>query len=255
MTDPTHHLGKFVWHELLTTDVDRAKAFYAELLNWRFETVDMQGHKYTMLYAGERPQGGLLPLTDADLPPHWMAYVSVEDVDAAAAATKKAGGKVCVEPTSMPVGKFAVLEDPAGAYITAWRSNDGDGPDGQTPAVGEFCWDQLNVTEPDRVASFYGEVFGWTRGPFAEGDDTMSVFKRANDAPTASLLQAPAGTPAHWLTYVVVPDLARARDRAVRLGGKVLLEDLPVGDFGTIAVITDPDGAAIGLFEGRSESA
>ena len=55
------------------------------------------------------------------VPAHWMSYFTVDDVDAAAAKVKELGGNVCVPPTDIPVGRFAVVSDPAGATFSLFK--------------------------------------------------------------------------------------------------------------------------------------
>src|SRR5690606_28634429 len=103
------------------------------------ETAKMPGMDYTLVYAGERQIAGMAPMPPGmQAPPYWMSYVSVPDVDAAAATTRAKGGKVHLEPTDIPdVGRFAVLADPAGGVTAAFTSAHGDQPISE-PKVGEF---------------------------------------------------------------------------------------------------------------------
>jgi predicted enzyme related to lactoylglutathione lyase len=61
--------------------------------------------------------------------------------------------------------------------------------------------------------------------------------------------QAP-GVPSHWLAYVAVDDVVASTKKAKELGAKVLVDVLKVGDMGTMSVIADPTGAALGLWQG-----
>jgi len=122
--------GSFVWHELMTTNVEGAKKFYSALFGWKYEEMNMGQFAYTMFNAaGKEPSlGGMMPMEGPDfegVPPHWMTYVAVDDVDAAARKCQQLGGRVCVPPTDIPnsIGRFAVLTDPAGASIAVYRSS------------------------------------------------------------------------------------------------------------------------------------
>jgi predicted enzyme related to lactoylglutathione lyase len=67
--------------------------------------------------------GGMLPLQQPNVPPHWLAYIGVADVDAATRTAEAHGGKICMAPMDIPkVGKFAVLADPTGAMFSLFRS-------------------------------------------------------------------------------------------------------------------------------------
>jgi hypothetical protein len=65
-----------------------------------------------------------MPMTGPEwrgVPPHWMVYVAVDDIDAAARKVVELGGKVCVPPTTIPVGRFAVVNDPQGATFSLFQ--------------------------------------------------------------------------------------------------------------------------------------
>lgn len=121
MNDPFKTHGAFSWCELLTTDVDAAKRFYGTLFGWTLEDVNMTGMTYTVVKTGEQGIGGIMqtPPQAAGAPPHWGAYVTVDDVDATAGKAVELGAKICVPPTDIPnVGRFCVLQDPQGAAIS-----------------------------------------------------------------------------------------------------------------------------------------
>ncbi|MGH9943445.1 MAG: VOC family protein [Pyrinomonadaceae bacterium] len=116
---PAH--GTVCWTELASKDLDAAKKFYSELFGWKLTVSDVAGMAYTEFHAGGRPVGGMHQMTAefGDAPSHWMSYVAVDDVDAAAARVEALGGKVCVPPTDIPtVGRFSVITDPSGATIS-----------------------------------------------------------------------------------------------------------------------------------------
>jgi len=113
--------GDFCWYELATTDAEAAKKFYAELFGWEYKAGDIGGTSYNEIVANGRPVGGIhqMGAEFGGAPPHWMAYVAVDDVDASAKRVEELGGKVCVPPTDIPtVGRFCVVNDPAGATIS-----------------------------------------------------------------------------------------------------------------------------------------
>lgn len=110
--------GAMCWNELATRDVDRAQQFYGGLLGWTF--TKLADSDYYIILNNGRSNGGMLPM-DAnwgDLPPHWMVYFSVDDLDALIPKIEASGGKVHVAPTDIPSGRFAVIADPTGAVIT-----------------------------------------------------------------------------------------------------------------------------------------
>ncbi len=121
MSDTMKQPGAFSWNELTTTDVDGAKAFYAELLGWSMDDLPSGDTTYTMLKAGGQEVAGMMatPPEAASMPAMWGSYVTVEDVDAQAGKAETLGGKVLVPPRDIPnVGRFCVIQDPQGAVLS-----------------------------------------------------------------------------------------------------------------------------------------
>lgn len=118
--------GAFSWNELNTRDPERAKEFYGAVFGWRGQKFDMNGGPdYITWHIGdaEHSVGGMFDLRSAhvpdDVPPHWMVYFAVDDVDATAAKVEELGGDVAVGPDDIPrVGRFAVVSDPQGAHFS-----------------------------------------------------------------------------------------------------------------------------------------
>ena len=112
--------GAFSWCELMTTDPSAASRFYGELLGWKLETMNM-GMPYHVVKVGDASLGGIMgmpPGAPAGMPPVWVTYVTVADVDALVKRVAALGGTVRVPPTDIPtVGRFAVIVDPQGAAI------------------------------------------------------------------------------------------------------------------------------------------
>jgi predicted enzyme related to lactoylglutathione lyase len=122
MNDPFKQHGAFGWCELMTTDASAAKQFYGRLFGWSMEDKDMGQMTYTIVSAGGQQIGGIMktPPQACDMPPCWGTYVTVDDVDAVAKKAVELGGKVLMPPQDIPkVGRFAVLQDPQGAVISA----------------------------------------------------------------------------------------------------------------------------------------
>lgn len=120
MSDPFKQHGAFSWCELMTTDVEAAKAFYTKLFGWDTEDMSMPGMAYTVVKAGGNGIGGIMPMPKEakGTPPAWNTYVTVNDVDLTAKTAEQLGAKLCVPPRDIPgVGRFCVIQDPQGAVI------------------------------------------------------------------------------------------------------------------------------------------
>jgi predicted enzyme related to lactoylglutathione lyase len=112
--------GAFGWFELMTTDVESAKKFYSELLDWTTEDMPMSNMdmNYTVVNVENDQVAGIMPMPPnaGEMPPAWGIYITVKDVDATVAKAKELGGKILVEPQDIPeVGRFSVIQDPQGA--------------------------------------------------------------------------------------------------------------------------------------------
>lgn len=121
MSEQFKQHGAFSWVELLTTDVAGAKAFWGKLFRWTVEDMPMEGMTYSVIKAGDKQVGGMMPdpRVPHGMPPVWGVYVTVDDVDATAREAGQLGGKVLVAPTDIPnVGRFAVIQDPQGAVLS-----------------------------------------------------------------------------------------------------------------------------------------
>ncbi len=119
--------GAMVWNELNTRDPQVAQDFYGKVFGWTFEKDPNMD--YTVIRNNGRYNGGMLAITEAmgDMPPAWVAYFNVADIDATVAKAKQLGGQVVTEIMSNPdAGRFAVIVDPTGGFFTAMQANTAD---------------------------------------------------------------------------------------------------------------------------------
>jgi predicted enzyme related to lactoylglutathione lyase len=245
----THYTpSRFVWHDLVTTDLAAAERFYGELVGWEFRDASHEtAQPYRIMTKNGHEIGGLMLRPGPHIPPHFMGYVSVLDVDGTIDLVRQHGGAMLAGPMELSPGRLAVMQDPYGAVFALWKARKGDPAEVLAPALGSFCWDQLNTCDADGAATFYAKIFGWARAPF-ERKDGLSTWMRGNRQ-AASLMQAAQGTFAHWLSYIVIEALDTARERVKRLGGQVLVERVEVPGVGAFAVVVDNLGAMLALFQ------
>ncbi len=123
MSNPFDQHGAASWIELMTTDVDAAKAFYSSLLGWTTHDEPMgdTGQTYTVVKAGATDIGGIMrqPPGMEEVRPCWSTYITVDDVDATAQQAQALGATTIVPLTDIPnVGRFYVFQDPQGAVIS-----------------------------------------------------------------------------------------------------------------------------------------
>ncbi|MGI9201803.1 MAG: VOC family protein [Woeseiaceae bacterium] len=246
-------LGKVIWHDLLTEDIDSAREFYAGLFGWQFEeSRGSRGEKYVLARKGDILVAGILGVSmpdDGNAYTRWLPYISVDDVDAAAARGAADGANVVVAPRNVGFGRVAAITDPEGAVIGIARVSIGDPDDNTTAAApGRPVWTELLADDPAAAAGFYASMAGYDvrtierRGGeytllSSDGIDRAGVFEKPSDTDAQSI----------WLTAFGVEDPAAAAAKAESLGGSILLPASPDLRDGTTAVITDPSGAVLVL--------
>lgn len=251
--------GRFVWHELMTTDAAAAARFYADAVGWTAKDSGMPGMQYTLMHAGERQVAGLMALTDAakagGAQPGWTGYVAVADVDASAAQAASLGGRVLMPGMDIPgVGRFAVVADPQGAVIALFRGQ-GEMPEAAPMmAPGTVGWNELLAADAAAAWPFYEAMFGWTKGDAMDMGPmgTYQLFA-TEGVVCGGMMTKPAEIPAvFWAYYFAVPDIDAALARATAGGGKVLNgpEEVPGGAW--VVQALDPQGVFFALVGMRS---
>jgi len=109
----------FVHVELSSTDLDASKAFYGKLFDWKLEDMPMGPEaSYTMIQVGDGTGGGMMKQMIPGAPSSWLAYVLVDDIEAATRKAQALGAKVMKDVTEVPdMGWFSVIVDPTGAAL------------------------------------------------------------------------------------------------------------------------------------------
>jgi predicted enzyme related to lactoylglutathione lyase len=119
---------------------------------------------------------------------------------------------------------------------------------GNSPSLGQVSWNELISNDVAGATKFYTGLFGWQTEAFQGGGD-YTLFKQG-DTMVGGLMQCPkSGVPSHWLPYVTVADVDASAAKAKSLGAQIVAEPFDVPMVGRIAVVIDPQGAAVGLFK------
>lgn len=242
----THDTGRFVWFEMLTDDEEAIKRFYLELLPWKVEAMPMPEGAYSMIKAGETPVAGFAPLPRPGVSPHWVAYLSVDDVDAAARAVVAAGGDTLMDPIDIPgVGRAQPVKDDQGAAFFLFRAAEGDPEPAAGP--GAFHWNELWTPDPDKAARFFEKALGFSSRETEMPAGTYIVLTKGGKD-RGGILRAPdAAAPTRWVPYVEVADADAALARAKRGGATLLGEPIEVPEVGRFGLVADPQGGTLGL--------
>lgn len=251
--------GKFVWYDLMTTDLEAAQQFYTRLIGWGTQDFEGGDKPYTMWTVGERPIGGSMALPEeakqAGVPPHWLGFVTTTDVDETVKQAEGGGAIVRVPGTDIPtVGRFAILSDPQGAVFAVFSpSGDSPGSSGD-PGSGEVSWHELATEDLEAGWSFYQDLFGWSITEDMDmGEAGLYRMYGVDEAPIGGMYKRPPELPTSaWLFYIKVDDLDAAVTRVKELGGQILNGPMEVPGGDRIAQCMDPQGGAFALHASKA---
>ena len=246
--------GQFVWYELTTPDFEAAKKFYQPLTGWGTQAFD---NDYAMWTTSGQPIGGMFRLgpeqRSQGIPPNWMPYVEVNNVDESAKQATSMGGKTMHGPADVPGhGRFAVLADPQGAVFGIYKANEGSRAWDGKPVLGRFSWHELMTTDYKTAFDFYRRLFNWDAledhdmgpelGHYFEYGKKPTPFGGMYNRPAAM-----ANVPPFWLPYIFVKDVKKSTEMAKKAGAEVVTGPIQVPGGSWIVVLKDPAGAAIAL--------
>jgi uncharacterized protein len=250
-TRETAPVGAPCWVDLMTSDVDRARDFYGQLLGWTSnEPSEEFGGYFMFMKDGVPIAGGMPAMPDAGPPNIWSIYLSTDDAEKAVEVATANGARVIAPPMDVAdLGKMAVLIDPTGAAIGMWQPYTFHGL-GVLAEPGTPGWFELLTRDHAGAVDFYRTVFGWDTSTLHDTDEFRYTTANDGDTQLAGVMDAsgflPEGVPAHWSVYFSVTDTDAIAAKCTELGGAVEQppEDTP---YGRIAVLTDPMGARFKL--------
>ena len=252
-----HAPGIFCWVDLATTDAEGAKKFYSELMAWNMvDTQAGEGMVYTMMQLGEKIVAGLYGMGPEqraqDLPPHWMPFVSVSNVDETVEKTKLLSGTVIMEPADIfEYGRMANIQDPTGAILALWQPKQHIGAQLKNE-IGTVCWNELMTNDEQKAGEFYSELFGWTAKTQQMGDGSMYTMFNLGDTQVGGMMKIQeewGDVPPNWMVYFAVENCDTSVEKVTSLGGQIIVPTTAVPDVGKFAVIQDPQGAVSGIIE------
>lgn len=210
--------------ELVTSDLDTARIFYAGLLGWTY--ADSSGG--TAAYADGAPAAGL---RTGDGPARWWTVFGVADAGTARTAAERAGARLDGEDVHDPYGGVFRLRADATAVA---------------PGPGRPCWYEYMTEAPADVERFYADALGLhaTLPPGAP-DDSYALLL-AGGRPVAGRLALPPPLrgllPTGWMVYFAVADPDAVAARVTGLGGRLVAPPRDVAT-GRVAALADPGGA------------
>lgn len=251
--------GQFFWYDVMTTDTRAAAEFYSKVVGWGTQDASVGGKEYTVFTVDGKGVAGLMPIPEEaakhNVPPAWMGYILVADVDAAADELKQSGGVVHRPPETVPgVIRFGVVSDPQGAgFLIARGLSHEAPPEFPKGTPGTIGWHELYARDWKAAFAFYQGMFGWTLG---EGFDmgemgTYQLFATGGE-PVGGMMKMPPSIPCPcWGYYITVSGIDAAAARVKAAGGTVLMGPHQVPGGHWILQGTDPQQAYFALISDK----
>src|SRR4051812_8614295 len=245
--------SRFVWYELMTTNMERAVTFYSSVVGWQTRDQSQPGAPYVLFTVGGVSVSGLMDLSAEawrmGARPSWIGYIGTDNIGASADWIERLGGTVLVPPTEIPnVSRFSVVADPQGR-----RSGSCNGccprklrRAGFPPwavCAGTNCSHRTGWRLSGSPASFSG-------GRRPTPRRATPVYQLLSiGGETLGAIFGPRGFvgSAFWLFYFVVADIDQAVERVAEGGGKVLEGPTEVPGESWAAHCTDPQGVMFAL--------
>jgi hypothetical protein len=260
--------GLFSWTDISLPDPAGGSKFYADLYGWHGEDQhDPDGNYiYTMFSKDGKGVAGLGPqppgMAESGIPPMWISYVAVDDLDATIDKWTAAGGTVMMPAMDvMDAGRMAFVIDPLGAVLALWQAGAHAGAEAFTEH-GTMTWNELATRDSEAARSFYAAALGWEFEELQADapvemeywmvvlDSKVSGQPYRDDKYNGGVITMnenwPEDVPSHWMVYFQVDDTDESVARLESLGGKV---SVPAFDSsaGRIAVVGDPQGGTFSI--------
>ena len=122
MANPAY--GTIGWVDLTVPNAPKLRDFYEQVAGWRPEPLAMQGYDdFVMQDETGTGVAGICHArgNNAKLPPVWLIYIVVENLDLALQQCRKSGGEVVTPVRTANGSRYAVIKDPAGAHAALWE--------------------------------------------------------------------------------------------------------------------------------------
>lgn len=235
------HPGKFIWHDLLTPEPEKAGQFYQALFGWTIE----YHPDYALVRNGGKLIAGIVKAEPSNTQARdglWLPTVSVADVDVSASLVEANGGKVLKGPLDMGErGRAMLIRDSQQADLVLLSAK-GGAPADVDPAIGDWLWDEIWSTDPHTTEIFYAAVLGYDQ--VVERDDYTVLL---HDEKWRAGIRVVRDETQHllWVPVVRVADTKGTAKRVKDLGGLVWVEPGEVPNNPDIALIADTTGALL----------
>jgi len=242
--------GTFLGAGLATEDAAGAVEFYTALFGWDAEkTADGYAlHHQGRLVASVTQIGNSTPNVSKSF---WLVALVVNNVDLTMESARENGATIFRPVTNVQGGngRYLIVGDPEKAPVMFIEPR--DTPIGGTSGSGSWVWAELWCNDIDKEAAFYADVVGVGHQEIDRGGRPYHVFTSQGEY-RAGIIKIPAELETvkpGWAPYVAVTDLSATTAQVKKLGGTVVFSTLEHPADATVALILDPTGAALFLYQ------
>ena len=245
--------GTFSWAENISTDVDKASAYYQALFGWSARDLPMGANQhYKMFRLGEDKVAALIPMPPAmqtaGAASFWSNYVTVDDVDGLAPVVAAAGGTILFGPADVgDSGRMLYFQDAAGAQLGLWQPGSHIGA-GIVNVPGAMLWNELLTWDARASMDFYSRLLGWEFFTAECGYIFIRNLGR-NNGGILQLDDSFGDLTTHWRTYFHSADINRAIELTRDQGGEIHIPKTEIPGEGHFSFVSDPAGAQFYLMQ------
>ncbi|PKG85222.1 VOC family protein [Colwellia sp. 75C3] len=247
----TNQHGKLVWADLYTGDVEASLKFYRDTFGWTVKAFAKDSAKYHIFYQGEHAIAGVLARdskrnkTDNAL---WVGSIDTDNVASRSELSAKNNASIILAPHEFKLyGKRAVLADPQGGVIALLELDITN--KNHQKISNKWDWAQLFSTDTKQAALFYQDTFDYKIEPINAKEDSFFLIQA--DMVQASIVKLPESFEQRdrWVNFIEVNNVATTLSKATFNGATIIYQQEDKG----VAIISDPNGAFLGLTQQESE--
>src|SRR5919201_2235802 len=122
-----------------------------------------------------------------------------------------------------------------------------------TSTVGKFVWREQVSDDPEQAKAFYTQLFGWSTETFKPGEIDYTMIAAGGNMHGGFSKAQEGAPPPHWLGHIHVESVDETIERAKKAGGKIAFGPMDMPEIGRFAIIVDPQGAFVSVYQPESE--
>ncbi len=244
--------GKLIWGDLYSSDVNSSIDFYNKVFGWTTKKFGEKNARYHIFYDGDQPIAGVISRsaqrnkTETAL---WIGSFTTKSVQTAVtkAADKKA--TIILKPHDFKYyGKRAVIADPQGGVVALLELDPKN--DNHKKISNKWNWAQLFSVDTSKASTFYQHSFGYSVE--GAGESKQNYYLSQQDEVRASIVNLPESFEQRdrWVNFIEVDNLMSILEKAEKNGAEIIYQP---NKNNQLAIISDPNGALLGLAEQESE--